>query len=84
MLRSTEQVFAIVRFDNFQDSSVAIQNRVTVTKVVCDRKVADAEVERLNKENGPKSCIYFCQATRLWSERSKKLSAGSPPNATQG
>ena len=60
-----EQVFAIVRFDNFYDSSVALEDRVTVTKVLFDREGAEAEVRRLNKVNGDKSCVYVWQATRL-------------------
>jgi len=43
-----EQVFAIIRFDNFHDSSVAIENRVTVTKILFGREAAEAEVWRLN------------------------------------
>lgn len=60
-----EQVFAIVRFYNFHDSSVAIENRVTVTKVLFEREAAEAEVLRLNKVNGDKSCVYAWQVTRL-------------------
>ena len=51
-----EQVFAIVRFDNFYDSSVALEDRVTVTKVLFDREGAEAEVRRLNKVNPV--CMY--------------------------
>lgn len=78
-LKRKTQVFAILRFDSFQDPSVAIQNRVTVTKIVLDRSVADAEVQRLNKENGAKSCIYFCQSTRL-VEASEQPSEPDPIN----
>ena len=64
-LKQKTQVFAIIRFDSFTDSSVSIENRITVTKVVVDRATADAEVQRLNRVNASKSCTYFCQATRF-------------------
>ena len=69
-----EQVFAIVRFDNFHDSSVAIENRVTVTKILFDREAAEAEVLRLNKVNGDKSCVYTWQATRLIPQQNTSAS----------
>jgi hypothetical protein len=64
-MSSRGHVFVIVRYDEFQDSSVAIENRVTVTSVVADEKTARSEVERLNALNGPKGCRYFWQSTKL-------------------
>jgi hypothetical protein len=60
-----EQVFAIVRYDGFQSPQVPIENRITVTKVIYERSVADSEVKRLNAVNGEKGCVYFWQATRV-------------------
>jgi hypothetical protein len=60
-----EHVYAIVRYDAFQADSVAIENRVTVTRVVRDEATARAEVARLNHLNRDKGCKYFWQVTRL-------------------
>ena len=60
-----KQVFAILRYDEFQDPSVPIENRVTVTAIVSDQATAQAEVDRLNKLNGVKGCRYFWQNTRM-------------------
>jgi hypothetical protein len=59
------QVYAILRYDEFQDSSIAIENRVTVTRVTFEEATARAEVQRLNSLNAQKGCKYFMQATRL-------------------
>ena len=63
--REVRQVFAILRYDEFQDPGTPIENRVTVTRVVQDEARARSEVRRLNTLNGAKGCRYFCQATRL-------------------
>jgi hypothetical protein len=59
------QVYAILRYDEFQDSSTTIENRVTVTRVMLEEANARAEVQRLNAMNAQKGCRYFMQATRL-------------------
>jgi hypothetical protein len=59
-----KQVFAILRYDEFQDSAVPIENRVTVTRIVDDEMTARTEVQRLSDLNGKKGCRYFWQATR--------------------
>lgn len=59
------QVYAILRYDEFQDNSTAIENRVTVTRVILEEAIARAEVQRLNSMNAQKGCRYFVQATRL-------------------
>jgi hypothetical protein len=63
--RRRTPVYAIVRIDNFQDETVSLRNKITVSKVVLDEADARGEVERLNKLNGDKGCTYFWQATRL-------------------
>ena len=63
--KKPKKVFAILRYDSFHDVSVAIENRVTVTRIVHEEGTARDEVERLNKLNSDKGCIYFWQATRL-------------------
>jgi hypothetical protein len=62
---SQKPAFAILRYDEFQDPAVPIENRVTVTRVVHDETTARAEVDRLNALNGGKGCRYFWQTTRL-------------------
>lgn len=64
-MASRKQVYAILRYDEFQDPDVAIENRVTVTCVVNDETMARGEVDRLNTLNGNNGCRYFWQATRL-------------------
>ena len=60
-----KQAYAIVRLDDFQDATVAPENRITVKKIVWEEGTAQAEVERLNELNGDKGCRYFWQATRV-------------------
>jgi hypothetical protein len=60
-----KQVYAIVRLDKFQDDRTSPENRITVKKIVRDAATACAEVDRLNKLNSAKECIYFWQATRI-------------------
>lgn len=59
------EVFAIVRYDEFQDSRTPIDVRVTVTRIVHDEATARAEVKRLNDLNSAKGSRYWFQATRL-------------------
>jgi hypothetical protein len=56
-------VFAIIRVETSGDYSW--QNRVTVTKIMKDEEMAKQEVERLNKLNAEKGCLYFLQITRM-------------------
>ena len=58
-------VFAIVRLDTFQEPDTFPEDVVTVKKIVWDQVSATQEVERLNKLNGAKGCLYFSQRTRL-------------------
>ena len=59
------RVFAVVRYDAFQDASVLPKNRITVTKIMRNEETARAEVDRLNQLNGGKGCIYFWQVTSI-------------------
>ena len=64
-MKSEKQVYAILRHDQFQDPATPIENRVTVTRVVCDEATARAEVQRLNDLNAEKGSRYYWQATSL-------------------
>lgn len=66
-MKGQRQVFAILRFDEFADSSVAVENRITVVEIVEDDETARIEVQRLNELNKAKGCRYYFQATRLRS-----------------
>jgi len=65
MTGTKEHVYAIVRIDQFHDSSVPLERRVTVKEVVWTIEEAEAEVARLDELNGSKGCKYFWQTTRL-------------------
>lgn len=69
MAQDRHQAFAIVRIDEFQDESVAMENRVTVKQIVWSESEARAEVDRLNRLNAQKGCRYFWQTTRVSSAR---------------
>jgi hypothetical protein len=64
-MTTEKQVYAILRYDEFQDPATLIENRVTVTGVVRDEATARAEVQRLNDLNAEKGSRYYWQATRL-------------------
>ena len=61
--RDRAQVFAVIRFD--PDIS-AIEDQITVTEIVSEQSIAEAEVARLNELNAAKGCRYFWQPTRLY------------------
>lgn len=65
------QVYAVLRYDAFQDASTPIENLVTVTRVLLDEETARAEVARLTAINEQKGCRYFMQATRMFEHSSK-------------
>ena len=59
-------VFAIIRYDDFQEYAPSeIAEAITIKKVVWSREVAEQEVARLNQLNGDKGVLYFWQMTRL-------------------
>jgi hypothetical protein len=64
MARTKQHVDAIVRIDEF-DSSVTLEDMITVKDVVWSIEQAEAEVSRLNELNESKGCRYFWQTTRL-------------------
>lgn len=55
------RAFAILRTDPFRG-----EHRVKVVKVLLDQAAADAEVERLNRVNGPKGASYEWQVTHVF------------------
>jgi hypothetical protein len=60
-------VYALLRFDEFPDTDVPIQAKVTVKKVLKDRGAAEREVKRLNELYANERCRYWWQETRLVS-----------------
>ena len=72
----SEHVYAIVRFDRFQDSA---EHSFTVKAIVRSRDIAELEVKRLNEVNADKDCTYFWQITRLFPSGT---SAGNRTNET--
>ena len=56
-----EPAFAIIRVDENQRRD---ETRFTVTRIVWDESVAEAEVERLNALNADKGARYYWQTTR--------------------
>jgi hypothetical protein len=61
-------LFAILRYDSFQDAACPIDQRITVKKIVTTAEHAESEVVRLNQLNADKGAIYFYQITRLDDE----------------
>ena len=62
-----DHVYAIVRIDgdvSLEDIALA-EHLITVKKIVRSYERATSEVERLNKLNADKGCVYFLQMTRL-------------------
>jgi hypothetical protein len=57
-----EPGFAIIRIDLDVRND---EDRITVKSVVRTLEVAISEVERLNRVNADKSCLYFWQYTRI-------------------
>jgi hypothetical protein len=65
-----EHVYAIIRFDFYDDRDIPLcelvpEDRITVKKLVWTTEEAQAEVDRLNRINADKGCVYFWQTTRL-------------------
>ncbi|KNY25482.1 hypothetical protein [Pseudobacteroides cellulosolvens] len=63
-MKGATHVYAIIRIDKFIDD---YKNAVTVKEVVLSLEDAEKEVERLNRINSDKDCLYFWQTTRLIS-----------------
>ena len=65
-MRKKQQVFAILRVDEFLgDMDIPIENKVTVKQIVSSRAVAEREVERLSRVNADKQCRYLWKPTRF-------------------
>jgi hypothetical protein len=61
-----EHVFVVCRFDAYMVAEFGMKpDYVTVTRVVRSEEIADREVERLNRLNGHKGCVYFWRSARL-------------------
>ncbi len=60
-----EHVYAIVRYDRFQEPS---EDSFTVKEIVRTQAIAEAEVNRLNELSADKNCTYSWQVTRLFTE----------------
>lgn len=66
--------FCVLRLDEGQGP---IEERIAVTKVVFDLKLAKTEVDRLNEVNADKSCRYFWLPSRT-------VEKGEPDAPAQG
>jgi hypothetical protein len=64
--KGTTAVYAVLRVDGYLPDSVDIENRITVKEVVHEQRAAILEVDRLNRLNGHRGCVYFWQTTRLY------------------
>lgn len=64
---TVHQAWAVIRFDAPPSGSTweSAADRFYVKEIVLDEDIAKAEVERLNRLNGPKGAHYFYQVTRL-------------------
>jgi hypothetical protein len=74
-------VFALVRVDSDHGVGAALENRVTVKRVMRSESGARSEADRLNALNSDKGCYYFVQMTRL--DRGE-LEMHSPVNLGSG
>jgi hypothetical protein len=65
--RKRQQVYAIVRIDEFQGPNVPIERKMTVKEIVWTETAARTEVDRLNRLQSQRDvdCRYYYQATRL-------------------
>lgn len=65
MRRHEVRAFAVLRHDQFQPETVAIENRVKVVRVLATEEAALNEARRLNQLNSSKDARYFVQTTKL-------------------
>jgi hypothetical protein len=63
-MKDATHVYAIIRYDKY---IIDYKNAITVKEIVTSHEDAEKEVERLNRINSDKNCIYFWQTTRLRS-----------------
>jgi|GEM_PF-1541857 len=65
MKKNYLHAYAIVRYDAFHGGETAIDDKITIKKIVVDPDYAAAEVKRLNELNADKGAHYFWQITRI-------------------
>ena len=53
-MRQKQQVFAVLRLDDFHTADVPIENKITVTQIVSSQEIAEREVERLTRLHADK------------------------------
>ena len=66
--KDRDEVFAILRFDGFHTPGTPPEVAVTVKQVVRTKKLAEAEVARLNMLSEGREVRYWSQPTRLFPE----------------
>ncbi len=66
--KERDEVYAILRWDGFHSADAPPEVLVTVKEIVRSRKLAEAEVARLNALNEGKGCRYWWEQTRLFPE----------------
>ena len=67
--KNREEVYAIIRFDDFLGPDAKPESKSTVKEIVRSRSLADAEVTRLNNlRKNSTSVRYWHQMTRLYPE----------------
>lgn len=72
-MMAKQHAYAVVRLDlpkdrRFDQIARDPGNWITVKEVVPTPEEADSEVDRLNRVNADKACIYFAQITRLFPD----------------
>lgn len=83
--KTATHIYAVIRYDKFQNPDTSIQSHVTIKEVHPTLEIAMAEVERLNriaKERGV-DCVYWCQTTRWRSEPLRGMQVEDHPGATK-
>ena len=60
-----DHVFVIIRVDTFQDIGADPETAVTATRAFPTKEAAEAEVQRLDRLNEDKGCVYFWLVARL-------------------
>jgi hypothetical protein len=60
--KEREEVFAVLRWDAFQEPA-SLEVCLTVKEIVKSRERAEAEVTRLNSINGERDVKYWWQVT---------------------
>jgi hypothetical protein len=64
--KSRDEVYAVLRADEFHTANTSIEDRVVVKEIVWSEDIAAAEVRRLTAENFDKGSRYWYQITRLF------------------